>query len=524
MGSLGSLPRPSAELQLCLLGLVVMSWPSGHAAGENLVCSIRQRARQRDLEDIPLATRDGMYLQHIGDPAHSTRPVVHLLDEPYPSRWIGCGGAVAWPPRSPDLTPLDCCSWESAGGRNSLSRGKLHPRKSNYYASTSARRGNQRARTWRLMAVLVAFAPINLVHSYCDACCGNHFTSLGPVRLLNPLNTGASSCVFIGCCPTLGSSGIRKVFPRKRAIGSEECRAGRINCDPIAKTSDTYNEVTFAIGSQFIRPALHASEPIADLQENTLRIPLTARCRATANEHTAEAPTTRLPPRRTGLHSRLGFSHMGIALDGAASRQFLLGISRFARPCIPALLHSHLISPPSALKTSTLRATQISPLFQYNLFVSPGAAVAERLACSPPTEANFGSTPSRVILGCSHVGIVPDDAAGGRVSSGMFGFTPALRTGARAPVMSLAVISGIKIIPWTLLLGEGLRSALRDRNDSLSQISLPLVTSLAAHCLSLETQPLIHSTTPLQFRFGSLSHFYIDRPGHLEDSKHPESR
>ncbi|KAJ8871187.1 hypothetical protein PR048_027493 [Dryococelus australis] len=34
-----------------------------------------------------------------------------------------------------------------------------------------------------------------------------------------------------------------------------------------------YSEVTFAIGSQFIRATLHASEPIADLQGNTLRIP-----------------------------------------------------------------------------------------------------------------------------------------------------------------------------------------------------------------------------------------------------------
>ncbi|KAJ8874492.1 hypothetical protein PR048_025352 [Dryococelus australis] len=43
------------------------------------------------------------------------------------------------------------------------------------------------------------------------------------------------SCVFIGCCPTPGSCGIRKVFPCKSAIGSEACRAGLINCDPIAK-------------------------------------------------------------------------------------------------------------------------------------------------------------------------------------------------------------------------------------------------------------------------------------------------
>ncbi|KAJ8887975.1 hypothetical protein PR048_007460 [Dryococelus australis] len=43
------------------------------------------------------------------------------------------------------------------------------------------------------------------------------------------------SCVFIGCCPTHDSYGIRKVFPCKSAIGSEACRAGLINCDPIAK-------------------------------------------------------------------------------------------------------------------------------------------------------------------------------------------------------------------------------------------------------------------------------------------------
>ncbi|KAJ8865858.1 hypothetical protein PR048_033381 [Dryococelus australis] len=44
------------------------------------------------------------------------------------------------------------------------------------------------------------------------------------------------SCVFIGCCPTPGSYGIRKLFPCKSAIGSEACRAGLINCDPITKT------------------------------------------------------------------------------------------------------------------------------------------------------------------------------------------------------------------------------------------------------------------------------------------------
>ncbi|GBO16290.1 hypothetical protein AVEN_146960-1 [Araneus ventricosus] len=29
----------------------------------------------------------------------------------YPARWIGHGGPVAWPPRSPDLNPLDFFFW-----------------------------------------------------------------------------------------------------------------------------------------------------------------------------------------------------------------------------------------------------------------------------------------------------------------------------------------------------------------------------------------------------------------------------
>ncbi|KAJ8882652.1 hypothetical protein PR048_014464 [Dryococelus australis] len=46
----------------------------------------------------------------------------------------------------------------------------------------------------------------------------------------------------------------------------------------------------------------------------------------------------------------------------ASGRWVFSGISRFPRPCIPALLQSHLISPSPALKTSSLRAAQISQL------------------------------------------------------------------------------------------------------------------------------------------------------------------
>ncbi|KAJ8872096.1 hypothetical protein PR048_025697 [Dryococelus australis] len=55
------------------------------------------------------------------------------------------------------------------------------------------------------------------------------------------------SCVFIGCCPTPGSHGIRKVFPYKSAIGSEACRAGLINCHPISKVTSLYTCLTSSL-------------------------------------------------------------------------------------------------------------------------------------------------------------------------------------------------------------------------------------------------------------------------------------
>ncbi|KAJ8885704.1 hypothetical protein PR048_011902 [Dryococelus australis] len=40
-----------------------------------------------------------------------------------------------------------------------------------------------------------------------------------------------------------------------------------------------------------------------------------------------------------------GFSHMGIAPDDIADRRIFSGLSRFPHPCIPAMLHTHLVSP-----------------------------------------------------------------------------------------------------------------------------------------------------------------------------------
>ena len=52
-----------------------------------------------------------MYFQHDGVPPHYTRHVKEYLHESFPNRWLGRGGPVAWPPSSPDLTPLDYYLW-----------------------------------------------------------------------------------------------------------------------------------------------------------------------------------------------------------------------------------------------------------------------------------------------------------------------------------------------------------------------------------------------------------------------------
>ncbi|EZA48673.1 hypothetical protein X777_13179, partial [Ooceraea biroi] len=34
-----------------------------------------------------------------------------ILNESFPDRWIGRGGRISWPARSPDLMPLDFFLW-----------------------------------------------------------------------------------------------------------------------------------------------------------------------------------------------------------------------------------------------------------------------------------------------------------------------------------------------------------------------------------------------------------------------------
>ena len=63
------------------------------------------------MEDVPLHVRMNMWIEDDGaSPLHAlcSRQV---MSEIFDEKWIGRGGPVAWPPRSPDLTSPDYFLW-----------------------------------------------------------------------------------------------------------------------------------------------------------------------------------------------------------------------------------------------------------------------------------------------------------------------------------------------------------------------------------------------------------------------------
>lgn len=58
--------------------------------------------------DIP---NNEIWFQQDGAPPHFAIAVRQFLDATFPNRWIGRRGPIEWPPRSPDITPLDFFLW-----------------------------------------------------------------------------------------------------------------------------------------------------------------------------------------------------------------------------------------------------------------------------------------------------------------------------------------------------------------------------------------------------------------------------
>jgi len=52
-----------------------------------------------------------VFFQQDRAPAHNAIVVKEHLQNKFSNRWMGTYGALAWPPGSPDLTPLDFFLW-----------------------------------------------------------------------------------------------------------------------------------------------------------------------------------------------------------------------------------------------------------------------------------------------------------------------------------------------------------------------------------------------------------------------------
>ena len=52
-----------------------------------------------------------LHYEQLVTPPHYTRHMRKYLNESFPNGWLGRGGPVAWPPKSPDPTPLDYYLW-----------------------------------------------------------------------------------------------------------------------------------------------------------------------------------------------------------------------------------------------------------------------------------------------------------------------------------------------------------------------------------------------------------------------------
>jgi hypothetical protein len=56
---------------------------------------------------LPVTDVPRVRYMHDGVPAHFSRAARDVPNNNHHDRWIGRGGPTAWPPRSPDLNPLD---------------------------------------------------------------------------------------------------------------------------------------------------------------------------------------------------------------------------------------------------------------------------------------------------------------------------------------------------------------------------------------------------------------------------------
>lgn len=83
----------------------------GNVTGQAYLLMLRDFIENWIDENVPLAASLRLLFQQDGASSHRARAVKDYLNAMFPGRWIGLGGPRLWPPRSPDLTPMDFYFW-----------------------------------------------------------------------------------------------------------------------------------------------------------------------------------------------------------------------------------------------------------------------------------------------------------------------------------------------------------------------------------------------------------------------------
>lgn len=122
------------------------------------------------LENLTLEERQNMWFQHDGCPAHYSAVARDVLNLHYSNRWIGRGGPVNWPARSPDLTSTDFFLWAFL--------------KHKVYQQVPTTRENMIERIRNVCSQITTDTLLSCVHSFedrinkCIEVRGNHFEHL----------------------------------------------------------------------------------------------------------------------------------------------------------------------------------------------------------------------------------------------------------------------------------------------------------------------------------------------------------
>jgi len=72
---------------------------------------------QNFIDNLPILEANKCFYQHDGAPPHNGHLVNATLTEMFSDQYIANNGPFLWPPRSPDLTPLDFYFWGYIGNR-----------------------------------------------------------------------------------------------------------------------------------------------------------------------------------------------------------------------------------------------------------------------------------------------------------------------------------------------------------------------------------------------------------------------